>query len=217
MRRLQGRALQGGLTSRGPVRNHILFLAPIFLAVSVTPGRADLASGKRAYEQGNYAAALKELRPLADHGNADAQVLLGLMYNQGRGVPLDLSQAEKWYKASAHQGNAQAECQLGSMYLKKDPAPGLKLLKLSAEQGFADCYLILGLAYMNMDTKDAPRDLVQADMWLSLAIAHNDPLGPSQRARCERHMTRDQILKARAMATAWKPKTNSGPGENSQK
>lgn len=193
-----------------------LFLAAIFLAVSVTPARADLAAGKRAYEQGDYATALKELRPLAEHGNADAQVLLGLMYNLSRGVPPDLGQAEKWYKAAADQGNAQAECQLGSMYLKKDPVQGLKLLKLSAEQGFADSYLILGLAYMNMDTKDVPRDLVQADMWLSLAIAHNDSLGPSQRAKCERHMTRDQILKARAMAAAWKPKTKSSPSENTQ-
>src|SRR5579863_196347 len=100
------------------------------------------------------------------------------------------------------------------MVLRKGTVGGGKVGRLSAQQGFTDCYLILGLAYMNMDTKDAPRDLVQADMWLSLAIAHNDPLGPSQRARCERHMTRDQILKARAMATAWKPKTNSGPGEN---
>jgi TPR repeat protein len=40
-------------------------------------------------------------------------------------------------------------------------------LKLVAEQGKSDAYLILGLAYMNI--KDIPRDLVQADMWLNLA------------------------------------------------
>ncbi|HLW78481.1 MAG TPA: tetratricopeptide repeat protein, partial [Terriglobia bacterium] len=195
-------------------QSRIVLGALAVLVVSAVAARADFKDGKRAYDQGDYSTALQELRPLAEQGNAEAQVLVALMYHQGRGVPRDFVQAEKWYKAAADQGNAQAECQLGSMILKKDTVQGLKLLKLSAQQGFTDAYLILGLAYMNMDTKDVPRDLVQADMWLNLAVAHDDPLGPSQRARCERHMTRDQILKARAMATAWKPKTNSGPGEN---
>ncbi|HEV2495402.1 MAG TPA: tetratricopeptide repeat protein [Terriglobia bacterium] len=187
----------------------------VLLFVIVIPVRADLRGGKQAYEHGDYATALKELRPLADQGNAEAQALLGLMYNLGRGVPRDYVQAEKWYRAAADQGNAQAECQLGSMYLKKDPTRALKLLKLSAEQGFSDSYLIIGLAYMSL--KDVPRDLVEADMWLNLAAAHDDPLGASQRARCESQMTPNQVAKARALAAAWKPKTAPGPNENTQK
>jgi hypothetical protein len=38
-------------------------------------------------------------------------------------------------------------------------AARVSVLKLSAEQGFADAYLMLGLAYMNI--RDAPRDLVK--------------------------------------------------------
>ena len=36
---------------------------------------------------GDYATVLKQIRPLAEQGNANAQVLLGDMYEQGQGVP----------------------------------------------------------------------------------------------------------------------------------
>ncbi len=185
-------------------RNHLLFCALTLLLISVVPARADLEAGKRAYEQHDYATAFKELRPLAEQGNAEAQALLGEMYNLGRAVPLDIGQALKWYKAAADQGNAQAQCHFGSMYLKRDTAQGLKLLQLSAEQGYADAYLILGMAYMNL--KDAPRDFVQADMWLRLAAAQGDPLAPGQLAKLEHQMSRNQMAKAQALAAAWKPK-----------
>ena len=182
-----------------------------------TPARADFEAGKRAYEQGDYSAALKELRPLAEQGNAEAQVLLGLMYNFGRGVPLDSSQALKWYKAAAEHGNPAGQCQLGTLYLSggavpKDTAQGLKLLKLAAEHGYPDAYLTLGLAYMNL--KDVPRDVVQADMWLRLATVQGEPLARGQLAKLETRMTVDQIGKARALAEAWKPKTSTASSEN---
>ncbi len=184
----------------GITRNRLLRCALAFSLISVIPALADLEAGKRAYEQRDYTTALKELKRLAEQGNAEAQALLGLMYNLGRGVPLDVDQAMKWFKAAADQGNAEGQCRLGSLYLKTDTAEGLRLLKLSAEQGFADAYLMLGLAYMNL--KDAPLDLVQADMWLQLAAAGKDPLAAKQRARAEGQMTPDQVAKARLLAAA---------------
>jgi len=41
-------------------------------------------------------------KPLA--GEADAQFLLGLMYDNGEGVPQDYKQAIKWYTKVAEQG-----------------------------------------------------------------------------------------------------------------
>ena len=43
-------------------------------------------AGIAAYEAGSYAAAFQILRPLADQGNAEAQVNLGYMYARGQGV-----------------------------------------------------------------------------------------------------------------------------------
>src|SRR5690348_3234600 len=49
------------------------------LLTTIAKASADLATGKRAYEQGDYDTALKCLRPLADTGNPDAQDLIGEM------------------------------------------------------------------------------------------------------------------------------------------
>jgi TPR repeat protein len=49
----------------------------------------EFEEGRAAYERGDYATAIKKLRPLAEAGNAEAQFYLGAMYAEGRGVPQD--------------------------------------------------------------------------------------------------------------------------------
>jgi TPR repeat protein len=65
---------------------------------------ADYQKGVAAYKSGDYATALREWTPLAKQGNADAQSLLGAMYNEGQGVPKNHKTAVKWYKLAAEQG-----------------------------------------------------------------------------------------------------------------
>jgi uncharacterized protein len=38
------------------------------------------------------------------------------MYGEGRGVPQDYSEAIKWFRLAAEQGNAKAQFHLGVMY-----------------------------------------------------------------------------------------------------
>ena len=57
---------------------------------------ADLWKGMDAYENRDYATALREWTALAEQGHAGAQYNLGLMYARGRGVPRDDEQAVKW-------------------------------------------------------------------------------------------------------------------------
>ena len=59
---------------------------------------------------------LDELRALADQGDVDAQFNLGVMYDNGEGVPQDYAEAVRWYRLAAEQGNASAQFNLGSMY-----------------------------------------------------------------------------------------------------
>jgi TPR repeat protein len=40
---------------------------------------------RRDYDRGNYAAALQKAQPLADSGDNGAQMLLGMMYADGKG------------------------------------------------------------------------------------------------------------------------------------
>ena len=57
--------------------------------------------GLDAAQRGDYAAALRLLQPLADQGYAGAQGALGVMYDNGRGVPQDYAEAHKWFNLSA--------------------------------------------------------------------------------------------------------------------
>ncbi len=51
--------------------------------------------------RGDYPTALRELRPLAEQGVAEAQFLLGVMYHYGQGVPQDYVQAHMRYNLAS--------------------------------------------------------------------------------------------------------------------
>ena len=68
--------------------------------------------------QGDYETALKLRLPLAGQGNAAAQYNLGLMHDDGTGVPQDYAAAEKWYGLAAGQGCARAEVNLDELRRK---------------------------------------------------------------------------------------------------
>jgi TPR repeat protein len=171
---------------------------------------ADLDSAKRAYQDKDYAKAFKEVTPLADQGDPDAQCLLAKMYFAGQGVVKDPDRAVKLFKLSAAQGNSDAQFFLGSWYLlpHRDVAEGAKWLRLSAEQGNQDAQWLLGKAYLEGD-KDLPRDPVQAELWLLLAADHNLDFYRAALRAAEGQMTPDQIGKAKALAAEWKPKPAS--------
>ena len=77
---------------------------------------ADLQKGLDAHRNKDYATALRELKPLAEQGDAYAQNNLGSMYESGHGVPQDNKTAVKWYRLAAEQGSAPAQSSLGVMY-----------------------------------------------------------------------------------------------------
>jgi uncharacterized protein len=79
---------------------------------------ASYQEGLDAYAQGNFADALKKLQPIAEQGNADAQLRLGLMYREGKGVPQDDKQALAWFSKAAEQGQTEAQENLGFSYAK---------------------------------------------------------------------------------------------------
>ena len=195
---------------RSWLHRFVFYVFTVLLFTGASTG-ADLKSGKRAYERKNYATALKELTPLAQKGNSEAQSILGKMYWNGQGVPKDTDQAIKWFKASAAQGDANAQFYLGSFYLlpHTNIAEGAKWLRLSAEQGNQDAQWLLGKAYLQGD-KDLPRDPVQAEMWLQLAATNNLEFYQNALREAERQMNANQIAEGKALAAAWKPTKATG-------
>ena len=93
-----------------------ILAALLLLTLAAPAWGQDFEKGLEAYEQRDYATALRELRPLAEQSHAIAQVKLGVMYRKGLGVPTDQIEALKWYRKAADQGHADAQVQLGVEY-----------------------------------------------------------------------------------------------------
>ena len=83
----------------------------------------DYQDGWDAYERQDYKTAYKLWLPLAEEGYSGAQYNLGLMYDNGQGVPQDYKEAVKWYRLSAEQGDAFAQFNLGLMYVEGKGVP----------------------------------------------------------------------------------------------
>ena len=114
----------------------------------------DFVRGLAAFQIGHYSTALQELRPFAEQGSASAQYYLGVMHQNGLGVPQDHKEAVKWYQLAAEQGDASAQYNLGLMHhngkgLPQDSKEAVKWWELAAEQGVARAQFNLGLMYVN--------------------------------------------------------------------
>src|SRR5438128_292832 len=76
----------------------------------------------------------------ANQGNPKAQLYLGSMYGNGKGVPQDHAEAAKWYRKAAEQGYAKAQWYLGLAYyngagLPRDYTEAVKWHRKAADQG----------------------------------------------------------------------------------
>ncbi len=104
---------------------------------------ADLIVGENAFEKGDYVKAARQFRIAAeknDGWSVIAQFYLGDMYYNGHGVPQDYSEAVKWYRMAAEQGNADAQSALGVMYqdgrgVPRDFVEAARWYDKAAEQG----------------------------------------------------------------------------------
>lgn len=65
-------------------------------------------SGFAAYAANNKAAAFTAWRSVAERGNPEAQLRVGLLYEAGEGVGQDMIEAYRWLKLAAGQGQPQA-------------------------------------------------------------------------------------------------------------
>ena len=72
------------------------------LATPASAGTLDDAVNADA--RGDYAKALRLIRPAANDGDAAAQFYLGTMYVTGHGVQQDYSAAALWFRKAAEQG-----------------------------------------------------------------------------------------------------------------
>ena len=149
-----------------------------FILGLTVPASAGYDAGEAAYKRGDYATALRELRPLAEQGVAEAQFNLGVMYANGHSVPQDYAEAVKWFRKAAEQGNAKAQTNLGLMYGYGEVIP----------QDYAQAYMWYDLAASRFSPGEG-RDI---------AVKNRDDVA--------KRMTPAQISEAQKLARRWGPK-----------
>lgn len=142
-------------------------LAAILAGVSFL-AMAGFDDGMAAYNKENYKSALQEWRPLAENGHANAQYRLGVMYENGNGVPKDATQAAAWFRKAAEQGLAVAQNSLGWMYVDGNDAKQAAFwFHKAAEQGLVFAQNSLGRMYA--EGKGVPKDATQSAAWVRKA------------------------------------------------
>ncbi|OQX10082.1 MAG: hypothetical protein BWK76_21220, partial [Desulfobulbaceae bacterium A2] len=157
----------------------LLFLCPLVLISCALPEKLpvidqgartyrDYERAFEAYERHNYGTAHKLALKSAAAGSAEAQALVGQMYEQGLGVPRDSEAAAKWYLMAAAQGQAMARNNLGVLYAKghgvrRDEAEALRWYLLAAEQNYA--IAINNVGAVHEDGQGVEQNLAEAVAW----------------------------------------------------
>jgi uncharacterized protein len=168
-------------------------------ALTITPAFADVKTGVEAWSKGDYPAAIKAWRPLAISGDADAQFNLGQAYKLGRGVPVDLKQAEDWYRKAALQGHLQAEDNYGLvMFQNGNRQQALPWIEKSAARGEPRAQYILGTALFNGDM--VTKDWTRAYALMTRASAAGLAPASASLAQMDRYIPLDQRQQGLAMA-----------------
>ena len=80
----------------------------LLLSCHIALASADYAEGMRHYERQEYRQALQEFGEAARSSDADAQYMLGRLYETGSGTPQDFVQAHQWYNLAAARGHRHA-------------------------------------------------------------------------------------------------------------
>jgi TPR repeat protein len=142
--------------------------------ILLTAFAADFQSGLDAYDKGDFATALKEWRPLAEQGDANAQYNLGLLYARGQGVAQDYAQALAWYQKAAEQDVPAAEYNLGVMYangqgVTANAAEAKKWFLKAEQKGVGQA--VEGLAAVYGDNGGASESPAELEKWYREAAA----------------------------------------------
>lgn len=88
----------------------------------------------------NYREAAKWFRKAAENGSVAAQISLGGLYAEGKGVPKNYAEAKKWFRKAAEQGETMNQFTLAEMYsagksVPRDYAEAARFYQMAAENG----------------------------------------------------------------------------------
>lgn len=126
----------------------LIILISATMSGNSSASSADFQTGLNAFERQDYDTALKVWTPLATEGFADAQLMLGVMYLSGAGLPINYTKAMRWLQPTADKGHPYAQAFLGSIYDRALGVPpdrdlAYRLYSLAVEKGDAEVLYIV--------------------------------------------------------------------------
>ncbi len=139
----------------------------------------------------------------AEKGSAVAQRNIGLMYDEGLGVPQNGKKAVKWYRMAAEQGEKLAQYYLGTMLEEGRGVPldykeAVKWYRLAAGQGHVKAQYKLGLMYLKGQGVLQNSEIAYA--WWSVAASKGHEEARKYKQSAQEQMTAEQIEKAQQIA-----------------
>ncbi|MDQ7019351.1 MAG: peptidoglycan-binding protein [Robiginitomaculum sp.] len=124
------------------------------------------------------------MRQAANRGLPIAQYRLGKLYEEGTGVPKDLTESRRWTERAANGGNRRAMHNLAMMYAEGSSVPqsyetAAKWFQEAARMGLTNSQY--NLAFLYEQGLGVPESLAQAYAWYSIAAKAGDK-GAKERA-----------------------------------
>jgi TPR repeat protein len=145
----------------------IILIIVLFFAAAF-PAQAGFQEGLAALDRGDYVTAFRELLPVAQAGDPNAQFFIATMYRGVPGVTQNDVEAAKWFKRSAENGNVEAQWTVANLYregrgVRYDLAEAAIWFRRAADNGHARAQY--NIAHMYRNGIGIPKDETEAARW----------------------------------------------------
>lgn len=129
--------------------------------------------GMDFYQKQQFGKALDSFKKAADRGDVEAFLQLGLMYDFGRGICQNYTEAMRWYLKAAEKGEPRAMYLVGHMHEYGEGVPvdtneAFDWYQKSARRGHASAQFEVGKVLTRSET-DTQR-FQEGIKWLQLAV-----------------------------------------------
>jgi len=177
-------------------------------AISNNVAAVGLDDAVEAMRAGDFAEAYCIIRPLAEHGDADAQYNIGWMYLNGYGLRVNDSLALDWWQRASKQGHIDASFSIGMLYslgegkVAKDLDLAIDYYLLAARNEQEDAIVLLQSMMMRNDKAILSRmnDIVNqygllfGKKRLVKAKKLNARAGPSAKEKIVAKLVKEQVV-----------------------
>ena len=151
---------------------------------------------------GDYEKAFKIWSRIANDGEEEAQMMVGMSNYVGLIHVADKDQALRWYKLAGDSGNEYAQFTVGRFYESlgnpHDDIEAFKWYRKAAKLGNSFAQHKIGL--LTLHGKGVEQDYIRAHVWLNLASSKGSLKANSERKKLENRLSDSELKLAREQA-----------------